>query len=390
MAVSRGFVILKLIIFLLPFMMLSTNFSYAALSATTANTMVGRKPALSFDGGITVADNIDELVSFNMPDGTGGEVKIGPTVTSVVAEPDWTLEQFVAQVTADGMAKTISADYYYDADGDEQAAIPVSGNLTATWTYQEQDKPGNWITKKLSASDLSEHFDACLGDYTLTITANNVKALSKYGDPIDNSYGSISQSYTVSVNDYKICFAKPNQMIVKWENTWLDGDSDPSDVYDTWNSGNPNRSSNYGGGYSNDFDPVQGFKASAAIKFPTTGFPKAKFQLVMTHEQNNYTYSSSQPLKVSVDSLGYVTIKGKPSGEVVITATPKNTEYPAVTYAFNIGIWAIPDGSGDKQYSQSLCGGVSNQLKRSEMTNTPYITAQAGMDKGLKWIYSRN
>lgn len=106
----------------------------AAISATTAYVIYGNKPGLTFDNGISMASELDELLSFTMTNGTGGTVKILPNQRSVVhAKTTWTFDQFVANVTVDGNAKTLPTSYYYDSDGDLSHPInPVQGNLTAT------------------------------------------------------------------------------------------------------------------------------------------------------------------------------------------------------------------------------------------------------------------
>lgn len=340
----------------------------AVISATTAYVIYGNKPGLTFNDGISMASELDELLSFTMPDGTGGTVKILPNQQSVVhAKTTWTFEQFVANVPADGNAKTLPMSYYYDSDGDLPHPInPVQGNLTATWSYND-----NGTTKVLSASDLTGTFQSCKAPYTLTIKASDVKAQSRYGIPAENNYTDTTYRYTVNVADYKYCYAKPNQLLLVPQNTWYDADGGGY----RWNTGNPTRTTTFGGGYySSQFDPVNGFNVSMSPKFPTTGFAKAKFQLAMSNAQTDYTYqaleNNATSTNIAVDINGVVTMNNKPANTVTIRATPIYPGYPAIDYAFTVNTWAVPL-TPKTTYSTTLCGGMANQLIRSELTNSP-------------------
>ncbi|XKM13149.1 hypothetical protein RCS94_08960 [Orbaceae bacterium ac157xtp] len=346
--------------------------SYGALSATSANTIQGHKPGfagqsgakkLGFKvGGISYSEANPVLGGANTD-----KDKIVPG-TPREFEKTLKLNEFSVQgLTASDF--TVANDYY-DADGDGAAtpAFTVGGV-----SYKWFDRNGTEITdenKMVGCSGLS---------LPLTLKINlAAQSHSKYGAPRDSDPAGLEQRYQITAPS-DICFAKPNQMIVKPEHTWVDV---RNGTYE-WNNGNWSYDFNNGGGYDPiQFDPINGFKASANPKFPTTGFPKAKFRLIMTGNSMDWTFISNNSA-VTVDTNGDVTLNSKPSGAVTIKAIFKNDTSQVHNYTFNPTIlWVEPKSSyGNYAKAINLCGGVSNLLtKRDGLTNSPRRTAPQSWD----------
>ena len=236
----------------------------------------------------------------------------------------------------------------------------------------------------------------------LTITTK-VKTYAEYGIPNESEYADITQKYKIMAEP-EICYAKPYQMVLFPNYVWgsvrpiqyqgrqeclLYGyrddqfiesiNDDSMYLVNGWNFDNSrNRNSVCGGGYNAQvFDPINGFKVSAVPHFPTTGFSGAKFQLVMTGNQNDFNYSfiENPNNSVTVDNQGFVTLINKPTGQVTIKVTFKHDNQIAEKlYSFNLtGIWANPRGSELYTYQQiiNLCGGESKLPSRAEMSNSP-------------------
>lgn len=364
------------------------NRSYAETSTNTLKQIQGSKPVLSFDNGTALETDLSNLLSFTMPDKQNGLLTIRPDNTKkIIAEPDYTLDQFTTHVIANGEANPLPIEYYHDVDGDLPSEI--SGTLTVTWSYEAPDpNDGNkTITKKLTQADLSERFDACKAPYTLTIEAANIQLHSQHGFPRENDYGSGNQSYQVYVNDYKFCWARPNSMKMLITQQWRGWNGSAF----IWNQGSSSAtaSGGKGGGYDQNFNPLYGFTTSVTTKFPRTGFAHAQFQLLMSNGQDQYTYQAleggNNSSNVDIDATGNVTLKSKPTGTVTIRATPKIAGIDALDYSFNLRTWAIvKPGRVLWEEAVTACGGVDNLFKREELSNSPLIRAP------LNWQFVDN
>ena len=101
----------------------------------------------------------------------------------------------------------------------------------------------------------------------------------------------------------------------------------------------------------------------------------------MSGAQRDYSYSivTNPGNKVSIDAMGFVTLKGKPTGDgkVTIRATLIRNKDIQFDYSFNpTTIWLEPQKSSDVNYSsaQNICGGVGNLPLRKHFTNSPAIS----------------
>lgn len=353
------FLILTLLLFFTTLFISSS--SQATLQAKTSRTIQGKTPVLQ---GIP-----EENLSFSIDNGVSYYSAAMNNVPSVFS---------LKLSFSDFTAQALSDNDYYDMDGDLQLAAGAVISTPTIPTISWQDDTGIIIP----VSDYNKSI-GCSGyklPLKLAITASNIVVSSQYGDPSVNHIGTLTKTYSINPSS-GICSIKPNGMIVSPNSQWMGWNGS---VWG-WNSG---AITGDGGGYSADFDPDNGFKPEptvASSTFPTTGFPQAKFQMVMSGGNAGYTFSTpivSPDGAVTVDELGNVTLVSKPSGNVTIRAVSGAETHD---YTFNIGLWVLPYLS-QQTYQQAViqCGSESNLLTRAEMTNSPYNTAPMG------WTYRAN
>ncbi|XKM13187.1 hypothetical protein RCS94_09155 [Orbaceae bacterium ac157xtp] len=339
--------------------MIASN-SYGALSATSANTIKGNAPWFKSNSG-------ENKLGFKV-NGVEYSQGLGNIDSSVPKEFDGnlTLNDFTIKTLRVTDFK-VSTDYF-DNDGD--IAHPNTPFTMDAMRYEWKDGADNII----SSADMNKMI-GCGGGFSLPlkliITIPNVQVHSKYGIPKDSGLTDLTKEYKITA-PLGICFAKPNDMIYDPTRTWYNPNAR------NWNRGSSARDPVKGGGYnSDDFDPVNGFKVTGQTKFPTTGFPGAKFQLLMVGSQTDYTYSSSTGSAV-VDVNGFVTLISKPYGNITIRATSKLNPTIYFDYTFSPrNPWAVPVvGNGDASWGSRQCANLRMQvLSRSELTNSPQKTA---------------
>ncbi|XKM14070.1 hypothetical protein RCS94_02590 [Orbaceae bacterium ac157xtp] len=358
--------------------------SYGALSATSANTIKGNAPWFTGQSGAKKLGFVVDGISYSEANPVlGGTNTTKDKIISGVQKNfngGLKLSDFVVTgLTANDFNPT--ADYY-DADGDEGFSSATDtfsmGSVTYNWYENgkdpERDAPISITNQTLGCgSGLSLPL-------TLKITLPNVKVKSRYGNPNESSEMDLVQEYKIG-SASGICFAKPNQMIVLPNKTWIGTDGLASYF---WNKAIYKARNQYGGGYdSTQFDPDNGFKASLSTKFPTTGFPKASFTLIVVGSPSDYTFTSNAEPAVTVDASGKVTLNSKPSGAVTIKAVSNGTTH---TYTFNpTTAWVVP--SSDRttyDYTVSLCGGANKLPTRADLTNSPFNNVGQG------WTYVKN
>ncbi|OCL30538.1 hypothetical protein [Gilliamella sp. wkB171] len=275
---------------------------------------------------------------------------------------------------------------YRDKDGDK--VNPYIRFLIDDTSYKWYDSNGKVIT------DFSQKL-GCGGGYSLPLTleiTTSAKTVSTYGIPNESDNVPITKRYQISFKP-QVCYVKPYSLEIFPMYQWRGVNSSTSGIAD-WNQEAykvPN--SVYGGGYTSDYVPNMGFKASPTAsggkKFPTTGFPGAKFQLIVTGSPTNYTFSvpNNPGGQVAIDQQGYVLLKGKPTGNVTVRATVKQNPAIKLDYTFNpTSVWAIPQGDFYGTYEQTKikCGGEQNMFLRSELTNSPVKSAP------LNWVLYNN
>ncbi|MCX8750509.1 hypothetical protein J3U57_02840 [Gilliamella sp. B3464] len=275
---------------------------------------------------------------------------------------------------------------YADKDGD---GIDTSKPFLLSFTSKQwYDGNGKLIT------DISKTM-GCGSGYPMPLTleiTTQVKTYSKYGMPRESDYVPIVKRYQISSKPL-LCYAKPNATIVNKSNQWISYNADGSG--EAWNDVNrTSRHPIHGGGFTADYVPDMGFKVNPTVSkatFPTTGFPGAKFQLVMSGAQTDYSYSiiANPGGQVSVDPQGFVKIKDKPTGNVTVSIVTKRDNSKVFTYTFNpTSIWIIPQGSNymDFESAKNRCGGIQNIPAISVFTNSP----QNNIAPNVDWDTSMN
>ena len=361
-----------------------------ALTAHSINVIIGNKPkVVDIEGaskkhGFTVNGVLYSSNTNNLSDTQINQFDGNLTIKDFIIK-DYAMNDL--DVTAN----------YDDTDGD---------GIRNNTPFTVEETNYSWFDNKGIKIENNEKIIGCGSDIsmplTLTITTK-VKTYSEYGIPNESEYFDITQKYKIMTKS-EICYAKPYGMILYPQYAWgsvrpisykgnldcilsgyADNEFESSLLDDSkhwingWNQdSNRVRDSYCGGGYdATVFDPDNGFKVSAVPHFPTTGFPGAKFQLVMTGHQEDfeYTLSATPNDSVTVDKQGNVMLVKKPIGPVTITAKFKyDRQVPEQNYTFNLtGIWAVPYGNDFYTYQQTvnLCGGEANIPSRTEMSNSP-------------------
>ncbi|XKM12920.1 hypothetical protein RCS94_07780 [Orbaceae bacterium ac157xtp] len=314
--------------------------SYGALSATSANTIQGRAPTVQ-NGSLGFEVNGER---FSVALGN-----IDPSVAKAF-DAGLSLKHFTVM-------NLRNADYY-DADGDvAHSTMPFTvGTKSIKW-YKSN---GTEITDLNQQLGCGSNLGSVL---TLKIKMQNIQVHSEHGDPRDNALTALEQSYKIT-GTQGICYVVPGSLY--WEN------------YASAGSPAGTRHPTKGGGYTEDFVPTKGFKPNptvSSVKFPTTAFPGARFQLVMTGSQTDwkYTVPTNPNSAVSVDTNGWVTINRKPTGAITVTATSKTSPSTHFDYTFNpTRLWVVPkSGYGNNIWAKNQCGVESKIPIREQLTNSP-------------------
>ncbi|XKM13460.1 hypothetical protein RCS94_10610 [Orbaceae bacterium ac157xtp] len=250
---------------------------------------------------------------------------------------------------------------YYDADGDvARSTAPLTvGTKSIKWYKSD----GTEITDLNQQLGCGSNLGSVL---TLKIKMQNIQAHSEYGDPRDSVPTTLEQSYKIT-GSQGICYAKPGSLY--WYNV----------------GSGATRDSIQGGGYTADFDPAKGFKANptvSSVKFPTTAFPKARFQLVVTGSQTDYNYNvtTNPNSAATVDTNGWVTINNKPIGPITVRVTSKSSSSTYFDYTFNpTSLWVVPKvGAANYANSITKCGVESKIPSREQLSNSPVSRIAAG------------
>ncbi|XKM14169.1 hypothetical protein RCS94_03100 [Orbaceae bacterium ac157xtp] len=325
--------------------MLIAPSSYGVLSAVSANTIKGNAPTVQ-----------NGSLGFNV-NGDDYSKAIGNIDPNVVKAFDagLSLRHFTVM-------NLRNADYY-DADGDvARSTAPLTvGTKSIKW-YKSN---GTEITDLNQQLGCGNNLGSVL---TLKIKMQNIQVHSEYGDPRDNSLTALEQNYKITTTQ-GICYARPGSL----------------DWYNYANPGSPTRDTVQGGGYTADFDPDNGFKANptvSSVKYPTTAFPGARFQLKMTGSQTDwkYTIPTNPNNAVSIDTNGWVTFKRKPTGAITVRATSKTSSSTYFDYTFNpTSVWVEPNPAVmNYANAKTACGGELNIPIREQLTNSPLSRLPVG------------
>ncbi|WP_237399172.1 hypothetical protein [Gilliamella sp. Pas-s27] len=360
--------LIKLILFLL-LQLVIVNSAYAILSATSAHFIVGNAPKVV---ALNSADKQGFRVGGTFYSEAGGNIK-----ADEIKEFNGNLRFNDFEIVAYTSQNLDRINNYSDIDGDDaDGNIPF---LIEQTTYEWYDNSGIRINKT-ETSDPFNNIIGCGSGYAMPlrlIIKTDVKAHSAYGIPDEGESITLSKSYQIAAMS-ELCYAKPNGIIARPKEQWIGYNSDRGS--ESWNDENHTKPHPiHGGGFTDDYVPNYGFKANPTIssnKFPTTGFPGAKFQLVMTGAQTDYLYRiiSNPGSGVSIDDNGIVLLRNKPTGNVTIRAILKRDTAVYHDYTFNPTlVWLIPQGNNYMGWeaAKQRCGGVQNLPSLSMFTNSP-------------------
>lgn len=261
---------------------------------------------------------------------------------------------------------------YSDNDGD--GADPINPFIIEEVNYAWYDNNGVQIK-----SDRFNDTIGC-GDYSMPlklVISAKIKGNSQYGTPKESDFVKIEKTYKIATAS-KICYVRPNATNVEKNLQWVSFDS--NNRFQNWNNKNHNKiNTSVGGGYTADYIPNWGFKAattaSGGKRFPTTGFPGAKFQLLMSSAQTDYTFEvvSHNEDVVSIDQQGFVLLKTKPSGTITVRATLKRDQSIMHDYSFDpTSLWVYPNKNFLDNWSKALqkCP-IEYMLSYKQLTNSP-------------------
>ena len=326
--------------------------------------------------------------------------------------------QVVALSSADKHGFTVNGVFYSEASGTIKSSEvkEFDGNLTlndfkvAIYTSKNLDKVENYSDIDGDSADPQEPFKVestnywwydnngvriigndkkkmigCGSGFSMPlklILETKVKAYSQYGIPNESKQITLAKTYQIAPKS-ELCYAKPNSTIVHPEHQWIGVDL-KTEAYYFNRPEYANRHPLVGGGYTQDYVPNYGFKVKPVVSsktFPATGFPGAKFQLVMTGAQTDYRYQliNNPGRGVSIDQNGVVKLNSKPLGNVTVRATLKRDPSIVHDYTFNAtAIWGIPQNfRGTFNVVQQRCGGLQNMMSREQLTNSPRYEGQA-------------
>jgi hypothetical protein len=234
--------------------LLFTSYHSLALTAkTTRNVINGSAPYLTFDGGVTRATNVDELLAITLPDGT----RITPsTNTSSATKPIQLQRNNVSSIDIGMVVPTNASsvalntligppnNYWADDDGDSH--VTVTGSLTLSII----DNEGH-------AVDRQDTFDICNAPYKVILESSGGRLSTLYGVPKHSDFSQSSATYYINPKALPtVCFARPN-LIDVWMNSF------------TLNTWNPDR-----GFFVQSTDPLHYDR-----NFPTTGADNLYFYL---------------------------------------------------------------------------------------------------------------
>jgi hypothetical protein len=339
--------------------------SHAILTATTTNVITGNAPEVI---ALSSADKQGFTVNGVFYSEANGNIK-----TDEIKEFDGNLTFNDFTISKYDSKNLDKVKNYRDIDGDNaDPSVPFKLETTYYWWYDN--------TGKRIEGDDKKKIIGCGSGYAMPlklIIKTNVKAYSAYGIPKESKSITLTKTYQIAART-QICYAKPNDIIAHPKEQWISYNSDGSS--EGWHDKNRiKRHSIHGGGFTNDYVPDYGFKAKPTISsktFPTTGFPGAKFQLVMTGSQSDYRYKilNNSGEGILIDDNGMVLLKNKPTGNITIRVTLKRDSTVYHDYTFNpTSVWLVPQANGYMNWeaAKQRCGGVQNIPSLSMFTNSP-------------------
>jgi hypothetical protein len=354
------------------------SFSGEALTAkTTSNVINGSAPYFTFDGGRTLATNVEELMAITLPDGTRITPSTNPSNPSnPIQLPNVSdnLADIVMSVPVGADSVALNAligppnNYWIDDDGDGQG----SGGITVTG-----DLALSIIDKAGRAVDRRDSLDICSAPYKITLSSSGGRLSTRYGFPRSRRFSASSATYYINPKaSPTVCFARPNLNFA-------------SDQY---------------AGPSNIWNPADGFLVQSTESsgyhrnFPTTGANNLYFDLAIEGVNENQlswspvTHSGITASMTPNSSTSVrVTLTGPhATSSQMSSSSPGNIPRPSlpatfelvgrdsrgnavIKYGFELKQWFVNRGDGWYNYSSSLswCNSIGYSMPRvRDLTNS--------------------
>ncbi|MWN89180.1 hypothetical protein GQ597_00385 [Gilliamella sp. Pra-s65] len=180
-----------------------------ALSAQTSQVIHGSAPYLTFDGGLTKATNVDELLFITLPDGTKltpstntssgvNPIKL-PNIRNTLGDIGMVVPPSKNSINLNDL---IIPSNWGDDDGDGQGinGVTVTGSISVTFT----DKEGNAVNR-------GDALDICNAPYKVTLSSTEGSLTTKYGVPKSSTFSEGKVNYYINPNlPLKVCHVRPN------------------------------------------------------------------------------------------------------------------------------------------------------------------------------------
>jgi hypothetical protein len=371
---------------------LFSAFNSEALTARTTHVIEGSVPYLTFDGGVTRATNVDELLAITLPDGGAG-VKITRSTPSSFSSPIEMpipnvrfsdINMFVPTNTNTVLLNTLigsSYNYWGDDDGDGQGSggITATGQLILTIT----DRTGSQVTR-------NEMLTTCKSPYTVSLTNTSGTLKTRYGVPNSRSFPSGSARYYLKPKaSPEICFARPNLRYGSNNESALP--SAPRLPFNADFRGTPNIWNRTKGFLIQSTDPAHYDK-----NFPTTGANNLYFDLdIAGVNAADLTWNSPahQDITASVTlngNMARVTLTGPDKNNAATKqklTSPETFELIArkngvevFRYGFVLKQWFVNRGSlrSEHRYQTAWCSNIGYQTPRVRDLTNAVCTGPSG------------
>ena len=389
--VTHEFSLLKKIMLLVSLIFTFSVNNVIALSIKSSQYIYGNSPYLSFDGGVTTANSIENLLSITLPDNNlitaSGDVS---TKSNPIKLNDETVKfsDIITYIQLPSSNRNypnrslndiiINSNYWFDKDGD--ASPTVTGTLKLKWQDSDETDITDFVKNNINAKLIG-----CEAPYKLTLEATNGSLSTAYGEPRTSSFTGGSHSYFIYPKyTQEICYIQPS---LKYE------EADRQGV-----SNGPNWKSRKGF-YVYDLDNPE-------KNFPTTGSDNLFFDLKIVGDADEIININGQHitpisgngmslLLTTHNGLVRVTLKGPkaPGGGNFSPSTfnlYKDINKTKLLYTFKIQRWYIvfPQEPGGYDKSVELCSSLAGRYRipsDEEYTNRRYYIREISSKANGQW-----
>ncbi|WP_411592661.1 hypothetical protein [Gilliamella sp. BG2] len=205
-------------------LLLSYSMSSQALSAQTLQDIHGTAPYLTFDGGVTKANDISSLLGITLSDGTIIKANEDNSSTTSPIELPNALDTFETvqsmvpfprsgnnNYPTINLNDVVNAPYNYGRDDDGDDGISATGSITVKWESKNANNAYEDITSIVKRNPNSL-LNVCDAPYRLTISSSGGLLQTRSGVPDRIDFASGSHTYYINPNKaiVSVCYAQPN------------------------------------------------------------------------------------------------------------------------------------------------------------------------------------